>query len=207
MINVEVETGILTLTMHRDEKGNALTRLMLEEMDNALVQAEAKGLRGVILTGAGDAFSTGADPDERRGDVHIEAVWERVGARMAALPCLSVAAFNGVAAGRALGLALACDIRLACPEAVLSYPLLEEGGLPQLADLKRLSSLIGPARSKMMLLAVADVPAEEARVWGVVDRIASRADLVTAARALMDAPRRAKTPDGLALLKRLVAQV
>lgn len=207
MINVEVDTGVLTLTMHRDEKGNALTRLMLEEMDNALVQAEAKGLRGVILTGAGDIFSTGADPDERRGDVQIEAVWERVGARMAHLPCLSIAAFNGMAAGRALGLALACDIRLSCPEAVLSYPLLEDGGAPQLADLKRLSALIGPARAKMMLLAVADVPAEEARVWGVVDRIVPRAELIDTARGLMAAPRRAKTPDGLALLKRLVAQV
>ncbi len=59
MINVEVEGRLLTLTLNRPEKANALNRLMLEEMDACIMQAEAKGVRALIITGAGNVFLPG----------------------------------------------------------------------------------------------------------------------------------------------------
>lgn len=203
MINVELEGRLLTLTLNRPDKANALTRLMLEELDAALAHAELKGVRAVVLTGAGNVFSAGADLDDARAGLAIDPVWERLSARVAGLPCLTIAALNGTLAGGAMGMVLACDLRLAVPTAKFFYPVMKLGFLPQPTDPRRMAALIGPARTKMILMAGARIDAAEALAWGLIDRISAPDSLMEEARSLA-ADAMAASADHVAAIKRLV---
>lgn len=203
MINVELEGRLLTLTLNRPDKANSLTRLMLEEMDAALAHAELKGVRAVILTGAGHVFSAGADLDDARAGLAIDPVWERLSARVAGLPCLTIAALNGTLAGGAMGMVLACDVRLAVPAAKFFYPVMKLGFLPQPTDPRRMTALIGPARTKMILMGGARIDAAEALSWGLIDRITPPETLLQEAQSLA-ADSMAASADHVAAIKRLV---
>lgn len=203
MINVELEGRLLTLTLNRPDKANSLTRLMLEELDAALAQAEMKGVRAVILTGAGHVFSAGADLEDARAGLASDPVWERLSARIAGLPILTIAALNGTLAGGAMGMVLACDLRLTVPGAKFFYPVMKLGFLPQPSDPRRMAALIGPARSKMILMGGARIDAAEAYAWGLVDRIVAPEVLLDEARTLA-ADVMAAHADHVAAIKRLV---
>lgn len=184
MIRVEAEEGLRILTLDRSDKANALTGAMLRELDAAVEAAAAAGGRALILTGAGKVFSAGADLDEAQNGLATDPVWERLSARIAALPCLTIAALNGTLAGGAMGMALACDLRLAVPGAKVFYPVMRLGFLPQPSDPARLAALVGPARAKLILMAGQRVPVEEAQGWGLIDRIVPPETLLDTARAL-----------------------
>ena len=181
MIGVDESDGLLVLTLRRPEKANSLTKEMLEDLDAALAATKASA---VILTGEGKVFSAGADLDEARAGLATDPVWDRLSNRIAALPCLTIAALNGTLAGGAMGMVLACDIRLAVPSAKFFYPVMKLGYLPQPADPARLVALIGPARAKMILMAGAKIEADEALAWGLVDRLVPSEALTEAARTL-----------------------
>lgn len=203
MINVELEGRLLTLTLNRPEKANSLTRLMLEELDAALAQADLKGVRAIILTAEGTVFSAGADLDDARAGLATDPAWERLSARVAGLPCLTIAALNGTMAGGAMGMALACDIRLSVPSAKFFYPVMKLGFMPQPSDPHRMAALIGPARTKMILMCGARIDATEALAWGLIDRITPPELLMETARALA-ADVMAASADHVAAIKRLV---
>ena len=182
MIEVTKDGGLLTLTLNRPEKANALTAAMLEDLEAALAGPPPAAL---ILTGVGKVFSAGADLEEMQAGLGRNPAWERVSAAIAALPCPTIAALNGTLAGGAMGLALACDMRLAVTGAKFFYPVMRLGFLPQPSDPARLAALIGPARAKMILLAGARIEAEEAQAWGLIERICAPEALMATARALM----------------------
>lgn len=181
MIGIEETDGLLVLTLRRPEKANSLTKAMLEDLDAALAATTASA---VILTGEGKVFSAGADLDEARAGLATDPVWDRLSNRIAALPCLTIAALNGTLAGGAMGMVLACDLRLAVPSAKFFYPVMKLGYLPQPADPARLVALVGPARAKMILMAGAKIEADEALAWGLVDRLVPPEALTEAARTL-----------------------
>ena len=182
MIEVSKDGGLLTLTLNRPEKANALTAAMLADLEAALAGPPPAAL---ILTGVGKVFSAGADLEEMQAGLGRNPAWERVTAAIAALPCPTIAALNGTLAGGAMGLALACDMRLAVTGAKFFYPVMRLGFLPQPSDPARLAALIGPARAKMILLAGARIEAEEAQAWGLIERICPPEALMATARALM----------------------
>jgi enoyl-CoA hydratase len=183
MINVARNDGVWKITLDRPAKANSLTRAMLSELRDA-AQGAAGAARALILTGTGKVFSAGADLDEARAGLATDPVWEELSGAIAALPCLTIAALNGTLAGGAFGMALACDLRIAVPEARFFYPVMRLGFLPQPSDPARLSALVGPARAKMILMAGQKIGAEEALTWGLVDRLVPLPDLMTAAEAL-----------------------
>ena len=182
MIEVSKDGGLLTLTLNRPEKANALTAAMLADLEAALAGPPPAAL---ILTGVGKVFSAGADLEEMQAGLGRNPAWERVSAAIAALPCPTIAALNGTLAGGAMGLALACDMRLAVTGAKFFYPVMRLGFLPQPSDPARLAALIGPARAKMILLAGARIESEEAQAWGLIERICAPEALMATARALM----------------------
>jgi enoyl-CoA hydratase/carnithine racemase len=130
-------------------------------------------------------------------------VWETLSSSIAAFPGLTIAALNGTVAGGAMGMALACDLRLAVPEAAFFYPAMRLGFLPQPSDPARLAALIGPARAKLILLAGARAPAPEALAWGLIDRILPAEALLPGAAALA-ADALAATPAHVAAIRRLI---
>nr|WP_111301288.1 enoyl-CoA hydratase/isomerase family protein [Paracoccus saliphilus] len=203
MIHNQQRGGLSLLTIDRPDKANSLTGAMLRDLATALDQAAAAGSQAVILTGAGKVFSAGADLDKARAGLATAPEWEVLSARMAAMPCLTIAALNGTLAGGAFGMVLACDIRLAVPEARFFYPVMKLGFLPQPSDPARLVRLVGPARAKMILMAGAKIEAPEALAWGLVDRIVPGPDLLPAAEALA-ADTLAAAPSHVSAIKAMV---
>ncbi|MES2667740.1 MAG: enoyl-CoA hydratase/isomerase family protein [Pseudomonadota bacterium] len=169
MIGVQDAGGLRIITLQRPDKANALTRAMLVDLDKAVAGATGRAL---IITGAGRVFSAGADLEEMQAGLGVDPAWERLSARIAAFPGLTIAALNGTLAGGAMGMALACDLRVAVPGAWFFYPVMRLGFLPQPSDPRRLVALVGPARARMILMAGCRIGVDEALAWGLVDRVA-----------------------------------
>lgn len=176
------ETGLWIVTINRPDKANSLTHTMLSEL--ADIAEAAQEARGLILTGAGKVFSAGADLDEARAGLAKSDVWERLSGAIAALPGLTIAALNGTLAGGAMGMALACDLRISVPEAKFFYPVMKLGFLPQPSDPGRMAALIGPSRAKLILMGGQKILAPEAHSFGLVDRLVEKDALLDTAREL-----------------------
>jgi enoyl-CoA hydratase/carnithine racemase len=169
MIDVSKSDGIWTLRLDRPAKANALTLEMLECI--AEVAQEAVVARALIITGTGKVFSAGADLEEAKTGLATADVWEKVSGAIADLSCLTITALNGTLAGGAFGMALACDIRIAVPHAKFFYPVMKLGYLPQPSDPARMAALIGPSRTKMVLMAGQKLSAEDALAYGLIEHI------------------------------------
>ncbi|UWR48876.1 enoyl-CoA hydratase/isomerase family protein [Phaeobacter inhibens] len=184
MIDLDIaENGLWTVTLNRPDKANALTAAMLEQLCD--IAERAQEARGLIITGVGRAFSAGADLDAARAGLATSPLWEHLSGAIADLPCLTVAALNGTLAGGANGMALACDLRIAVPTAKFFYPVMKLGYRPQPSDARRMAALIGPARTKMILAAGQKISADEAHIFGLIDRIVASDDLMRTAHDLM----------------------
>ncbi|MFD1196682.1 enoyl-CoA hydratase/isomerase family protein [Seohaeicola saemankumensis] len=198
MIELEKEGGLWIVTINRPDKANSLTAAMLEELCEIAEAAQAAQV--FILTGKGRVFSAGADLEAARAGLVSSPLWERLSGAIATLPGLSIAALNGTLAGGAMGMALACDLRIAVPEARFFYPVMKLGFLPQPSDPGRMLALMGPARTKLILMGGQKITAEEALSYGLIDRVVEDAALLEAARAIA-ADTLAATPDFASAIK------
>lgn len=199
--------GTGRIVIDRPDKANALTEPMLRDLTAAFdALAAREDLRAVILTGRGRVFSAGADLADARNGLAVSPEWERLSARVASMPCLTIAALNGTAAGGSLGMVLACDLRISVPEANFFYPVMRLGFLPRPGDPERLVALVGPSRARMILMAGQKIPATEALAWGLVDRLVPPDELSDAAEALAGDALGASR-DHLRAIKSLIARV
>ncbi len=176
------DDGLWTITLDRPDKANSLTPEMLQEL--VRIARDAQQARAVILTGRGRVFSAGADLDAARAGLATSPLWEELSSAIAALPGLTIAALNGTLAGGAMGMALACDLRLAVPGARFFYPVMKLGYLPQPSDPGRMAALIGPARTRLLLMGGQKIDADTALTFGLVDRVCDPAGLLDEARAI-----------------------
>ncbi|MFG5384910.1 enoyl-CoA hydratase/isomerase family protein [Yoonia sp. R2-816] len=182
MIRHDRDGDLWIVTIDRPDKAGALTRDMLLEL--ADIAEDAQSAKALILTGTGTVFSAGADLEAAKAGLATDPVWERLSAVIAAMSGLTIAALNGTVAGGAFGMVLACDLRIAVPKANFFYPVMKLGFLPQPSDPIRMERLVGPARTKMVLMAGQKISATEAQAWGLVDRIVDPGDLMQSARGL-----------------------
>jgi enoyl-CoA hydratase/carnithine racemase len=169
MIRTERTDDLVQITIDRPDKAGALTAQMLQDLLHSAQQALDAKL--VILTGTGRVFSAGADLEQAHAGLARDPVWDDLSAAIAACRGLTIAALNGTVAGGALGMVLACDLRIAVPQAKVFYPVMKLGFLPQPADPARLLALVGPARAKMILMAGQKIDAQTALAWGLIDQI------------------------------------
>ena len=182
MIHSKTEGSVTTLTLDRPDKANALTEQMLSDLLEAV--HGAKAATALILTGVGRVFSAGADLEAARAGLATSPLWEQVSGAIADFQGLSIAALNGTVAGGANGMVLACDLRIAVPGAKFFYPVMKLGFLPQPSDPVRMAALIGPARTKWMLMAGQKIETEQALAFGLVDQIVETEDLMAQAHTL-----------------------
>lgn len=203
MIQVERHNGIRRLILNRPDKANALTREMLSDLADQAEAASIEHDKVLILTGVGKVFSAGADLEAAKAGLATDAIWERLSNAVAQFPGLSIAALNGTLAGGAFGMALACDMRIAVTEAKFFYPVMKLGYLPQPSDPGRLTALVGSARAKMILMGGQKITAEEALLWGLIDRIAPKEGLERAVQELTADVLQA-TPEHIAAIKTMV---
>ena len=169
MIRLDRDGALWVVTIDRPDKANSLTPDMLERL--CQIAEQAGDARALVLTGAGKVFSAGADLDAARAGLATSPLWERLSGALARLDALTVCALNGTVAGGAMGMFLACDLRVSVPGAKIFYPVMRLGFLPQPSDPARLVALAGPSRARMILMAGQKIAVEEALGWGLIDRI------------------------------------
>jgi enoyl-CoA hydratase/carnithine racemase len=171
--------GAAQLTLDRGEKRNALSLAMWRALPELIASCTADANVGlVIVRGAGGVFSGGADLDEfEHAYTHDPlAAHGAIQAGMQALAACckpTLAVIEGPAIGAGLGLAVACDLRLAAADARFAVPPARLGLLYSFGDLARLCSLIGPARAKLLLYSARSIDAPTASAWGLVDEVAA----------------------------------
>lgn len=163
------DDGIWTVTIDRPDKANSLTADMLTQLCE--IAEAAREARVLILTGVGKVFSAGADLDAAKAGLAVSPLWERLSGAIARLDALTICALNGTVAGGAMGMFLACDLRISVPGAKVFYPVMKLGFLPQPSDPARLAALVGPSRAKMILMAGQKITVDEALTWGLVNRV------------------------------------
>jgi enoyl-CoA hydratase len=191
VVLTEVEGRILTVTVNRPEKLNALNAEVMEALAAAFRSASDDAIGGVILTGAGEkAFIAGADITAFRAltPVSARAFARRGQAILDAIETLGkpvIAAVNGFALGGGCEVALACTLRFASKNAKLGQPEVNLGLIPGYGGSQRLSRLVGKGRALEILLTGDAVSAEEAYRIGLVNRVVEPADLLPACREVL----------------------
>jgi enoyl-CoA hydratase/carnithine racemase len=171
--------------------------------------AADRGLRAVVLTGAGRAFCAGMDVRILR-DLDVAGARELIAALHAAIetvhhaPVPVVAAVNGPCLGAGLELALACDLRLASTAAIFGLPEVRVG-VPSVIEAALLPPLLGPGRAAELLLTGDAIPAERALAWGLVNRVVEASALRDAVDALL-ARILAAGPEAIRLQKGLMVR-
>lgn len=170
--------GVLTITINRPDKLNALNHTVISELGQAvLAAAQDDRVRGVILTGAGPkAFVAGADIGELAAQTPLEAkqrslAGQQVFRRFEALRKPVVAAVNGFCLGGGCELAMACHIRIASEAARFGQPEVKLGIGPGYGGTIRLPRLVGRARALELLLTGEMIDAQEAWRIGLVNRV------------------------------------
>lgn len=199
--------GVVTIELNRSERLNAVNTGMVEALLQALREAQRRGARAVVLTGAGSSFCSGHDlrepvaddgPDDTRR--RLETLQD-VTRALKSLPCPVVAAVEGYAVGAGAEFAFACDLVVAGREAVFAFPEVSVGlavtnGITQL-----LAAVLGPQRAKYLLLTGERFGPQQAHEWGLISLVTDRGT----ARAQADALARrlaAQPPTAVTIAKR-----
>ena len=174
----------LTITLNNPEKHNCIKYEMLDRLDDVLTRAEKnETVRVIVIRGAGSkSFSTGGDLQQFRA-LKNKGVrdWIQKGnelfTKLEHLHKPTIAVISGYAVGGGLELALACDLRIATPNAVFRMPELSLGWPPGWGGLIRLKQLIGEARSKELIFLGDAINARKAYEFGLVHDIIEQVDL------------------------------
>jgi enoyl-CoA hydratase/carnithine racemase len=176
----------VVVTLARPDRRNALDRATVAELGRIGRELVGDGsVRAVVLTGTGDrAFCAGADLKERESMSvdEVRAMLDSYRSELAWLgtaPFPVVAALNGAALGGGLELALACDLRVAAPHAVLGLPETQLAIVPGAGGTQRLPRLVGYARALELILLGRRLDAAEALELGLVNRVAPAAPDLT----------------------------
>jgi 2-(1,2-epoxy-1,2-dihydrophenyl)acetyl-CoA isomerase len=174
---VSRQPGIVRLTLNRPDKLNAFTGAMHAELREALVAAAADAeCRVVVLTGAGRAFSAGQDLAEIGSGPHtggdagnrLEQAYNPLIKMIASLEKPVIAAVNGIAAGAAANIALACDLVFAARSASFLQAFARIGLIPDAGGTWALPRLVGPMRARGLAMLAEPLPAETAEQWGLI---------------------------------------
>lgn len=176
--------AILTATLNRPAKSNALNHQLITALDELAASLETpppteQSVRALVITGVGDrAFSAGADVADLV-DLTAEAARDQmrrgqaVFHRIERLPIPVLAAINGVALGGGLELAMAADLRVAAPTARLGQPEIKLANLPGWGGTQRLPRLVGRSRALELILTGDMIDAARAHDIGLVNRLAA----------------------------------
>jgi len=209
---IKEENGVKTITLNRPDKRNALCPLLIEELTQALNDAEACDCGVVVLTGAGPAFCAGLDmehlatmkantPDEHRHDSENMA---RVLRTLYEFPKPVIAAVNGAAIAGGMSLATIPDFTIAVPEAKFGYTEVKVGFVPAIAA-SFLLRQVGELRTRELLLSGRTMKAQEAYDLGLVTQIVNANELMPSAYALAQCLLN-NSPQAMQAVKRLLAE-
>ncbi len=215
MIKQQKDGAVLTLTLDRPEKRNALNAALVTALQEALAAAaDDEAVRAVVLTGAGRVFSAGADLaalqalrtasplENQRDSEHLAALFEQIYRH----PKPVIAKINGHAIAGGAGLAAVCDFAVASEEAKLGFTEVRIGFVPAIVSVFIVRKL-GEAAARDLLLRGALVPAEEAAAMGLITRAVSPGTVDAAVDRLAQELARETSASAVMLTKRLLADL
>jgi enoyl-CoA hydratase len=190
---IDASDAILTLTINRESKLNALNKETLSELHIAMSEAfKDNSIRGIIITGAGQkAFIAGADISEfaaynvDQGRALAKQGQEKVFDFIENGTKPVIAAVNGFALGGGLELAMACHIRIASSNAKMGLPEVSLGLIPGYGGTQRLAQLIGKGRAFEMIMTASMITAEDAFRSGLVNHVVEPDQLLAKAREII----------------------
>ena len=222
----EVDDPVATITINRPERLNALTARTQVELKHAMIAAERdERVVGIVLTGAGRAFSAGADmrslaeiaerralerdeslaqleaeSRDRETDPEFRVTWSFI-------PSLKkpvIAAVNGPCAGMSTAIATMCDLRFASESAVFTTSFSQRGLVAEHGLSWMLPRLVGPAKALDLLWSARRVDAREAERLGLVDRVVPGDELLATARGYIEDLAAHASPTSIMVMKRQV---
>ncbi|QDA60614.1 enoyl-CoA hydratase/isomerase family protein [Hymenobacter jejuensis] len=185
LLALDSATGILTITLNRPIKLNALNAATIEEIRQSFQEAlDDAAVRGIILTGSGEkAFVAGADIAEL-ADLN-EIAGRRVAERGQEAFCMIeestkpvIAAVNGFALGGGCELAMACHLRVASENARFGQPEVNLGLIPGYGGTQRLTQLVGKAKALELMMTGDQIKADEAHRLGLANHVVPAAELL-----------------------------
>ncbi len=198
MENIRVErdaelSGLVTITLNRPAKLNALSIALHDELQSALTELETDvEARVVIITGEGRAFSAGAQLTDRREEPPVNDIDRLARAHLGGrtcelidrLPQVVIGVVNGLAVGGAVVILTACDLRIAAESAWFSIPEVELKLPLTWQALPRLMRELGPAKTRELVMLCERFSSADAERWGFVNRVFPDDALADEARAM-----------------------
>lgn len=213
-LRVELSDGVLTLTLDRADKRNALSAALVAALHSGLERADLDpDVRVVAVRGAGKDFCAGADLDELLASADLAPADNEAAAlglgtlftRMRRLPKPVVAVVHGRALAGGAGLVTACDLAIAGEGAQLGYPEIQRGFVPAMV-MTLLRRAVGEKTALDLVLTGRLLTAREAQAVGLFTRVVPDADLERESTALL-AGLAGASPSALALTKQLFYQL
>ena len=187
---LEIQDGVAVMTLNDPSVLNAFGFKLRQDITEVLDQVEASGARCLMITGAGRAFCSGANLNDRdrpprdraaelRGEVKsdLETWYNPTFLRLRDLRIPIVTAINGIAAGAGMSLALMGDMRIAAKSASFLQAFARIGLVPDCGSSYVLPRMIGLARAMELSMLAEQLPAEKALEWGLINRVAEDAAL------------------------------
>jgi enoyl-CoA hydratase len=188
-----IENNVLTITINRPDKLNALNRDVFTDLDNALDDiGKNPHVRSVVITGAGTkAFVAGADISEFNGFSKNDAValakrGQDIFAKIERCNKPIIAAVNGFALGGGCELSMACHFRIASENAKFGQPEVNLGLIPGYGGTQRLVQLIGKGRALELLMSGNMIDANTALQYGLVNYVVKQDELLAKARSILE---------------------
>lgn len=188
-----IDHGILTITINRPDKLNALNAAVFTELDAAMDEVyQNPEIRSVIITGAGSkAFVAGADITEfagldKDGAMALAKRGQDVFSKIENCGKPVVAAVNGFALGGGCELAMACHFRLASENAKFGQPEVNLGLIPGYGGTQRLTQLVGKGKSMELQMTAHMVDANEALQIGLVNHVTTAESLLQRTKDILD---------------------
>jgi enoyl-CoA hydratase/carnithine racemase len=190
-IAVAEQDGVVTVTLNRPAKRNALSLALWRRLAEIFAGLERQGARAAILTGAGSNFCAGADisefatvrADAAMGEAY-EAIADSATRAVRDCPLPTIAAISGYAMGGGCGLALACDFRVGDASTQMGIPAARLGIVYGPLDCSLLLRQVGLASAKRVLYSGRAFGLADCRQMGLVDLVAEQGSALEAARAL-----------------------
>jgi enoyl-CoA hydratase len=185
------ENGAAIIKFNRPEKKNALSLELMDELRGVLEEVESDAtVRAVVITGAGSAFSSGADLSDPRTLQMIEQQLDASSGKSTMIKLIelgkpTIAAVNGYALGHGLECALMCDIIIASDRAVFGFIGPLRGSVCPYAMI-RLADEVGRAKAKELLFTCERISAEEALRIGLVNKVVPHEKLMDAVFELVE---------------------
>ena len=198
--------GVLEITFENAGRRNALSLSLLSALGRAIDDARASDVRAVVLAGAGDGFSAGADLADLTGTIADRAVDDAIGGAAASIrdcPVPVVAAVEGPCIGGALEVALSCDAIVAAEGAYFALPATELGLLYDPRAVARLRHRLSPAALRWLLLLGERIDAPTATAMGLVASVVAESTARAKARALAERLA-ARSPPAVSATKKLL---